>query len=121
VLPILSHFGIEVIDADEMTIEEQMTAFHQASIVVGLHGAGLTNIVYRRGGPLRVLEIFPPHQQPVHYYMLSKMYGFDYQHLIGVRADGSADSSYAVNLDELRAKLAQLMHADSNPVGSASA
>jgi capsular polysaccharide biosynthesis protein len=121
VLPILDQFGLEVIDADEMTIEQQMTTFQQADLVVGLHGAGLTNILYRRGGPLRVLEIFPPHQQPIWYYMLAKMYGYAYDFLVGTQSDGVANTRvYAVNLDELRAKLTTLMRTVGDPSGTVS-
>lgn len=50
--------GFTVLYAEDLRFVEQVRWFHRAEIVVGLHGAGLSNLVWARP-PCRVLEIFP--------------------------------------------------------------
>lgn len=81
--PILEKYHFEVIDTGEMTFDEQITVFSQARYVIGIHGAGLTNIIYRRGERLSLLEIFQPDETPLHYYAISKIYSFNYDYIVG--------------------------------------
>lgn len=50
--------GYEIVTPGKLSYEKQVNLFSQASVVVGAHGAGLTNIVFCRPGAL-VIEIFP--------------------------------------------------------------
>jgi capsular polysaccharide biosynthesis protein len=54
----LSKQGFEIIYSENLSFAEQVYLFSQAQIVVALHGAGLSNIVWAPKG-LQVLEIFP--------------------------------------------------------------
>lgn len=54
----LRKLGFDVLVAGEMTVAEQIRAFSEARIVVGAHGAGLTNLVFAPPGAL-VFEITP--------------------------------------------------------------
>lgn len=83
IVPILRQFDFEIIDPAVLTIGQQIAVFSQARTIVGLHGAGLTNIVYRGNGPLRMLEIFPPYRVPLCFYAIAKKYGFEYDYIIG--------------------------------------
>lgn len=49
--------GFERYDMGKMSIEEQITLFAQAEMVVGEHGAGLTNILFCKEGT-KVIELF---------------------------------------------------------------
>jgi len=42
----LSHYGITTVYPEELTIEMQMKIFRSCSLLIGLHGGGLTNIIY---------------------------------------------------------------------------
>ena len=77
--PVLRSYDFEVIDAANMTFDEQRELFSQTGFLIAIHGAGLVNFVFRRSGPLKVLEIFPPSETPLMFYELSRIYGFDYQ------------------------------------------
>ena len=93
--------GLEVLDADHLPIEEQIELFSQTSIIVGIHGAGLTNMIYSSNG--KVLEIFPPPDLgylPYHYILLASMKGFQYRGMIGER--GKVVYSGGFYLDPLR-------------------
>lgn len=50
--------GFDIITPGQLSYEEQVEVFSQADVVVGAHGAGLTNIVFCEPGAL-VVEIFP--------------------------------------------------------------
>lgn|SRR5271165_1159640 len=75
--------GLTVLNTATMTLDQQITTFSRAEIVVGPHGAGLTNILFRRSGKLRLLEIFPKDLIAPHYFWLAKLYGHDYASMLG--------------------------------------
>lgn len=94
--PILRRYGFEEIDTGQMSLDEQMQAFADARYVVGLHGAGLTNLLFRRGQPLALLEVFPPEIFPPfkaapHYFWLCAQYGYAYDALRGEPAGSLHD------------------------------
>jgi hypothetical protein len=57
VAEVLEKYGFREVVLDDLAVQEQIRLFHGARYVVGTHGAGLTNIIYRRGAPLGVLEL----------------------------------------------------------------
>ncbi len=54
--PILESFGIQIIYAEELTFEEQIRLFSKVSILIGVHGAGLTNMLFMAPNT-KVLEL----------------------------------------------------------------
>jgi hypothetical protein len=77
--------GYEIIDTDALSPQQQIEVFSSVSHLIGIHGAGLTNMVFCPPG-CRVLELFPPPDAgylPYHYIMLARIRGFKYQALIG--------------------------------------
>lgn len=79
--------GYTIIDSEELSVVEQFEIFSRATHVIGIHGAGLTNCIFRRGQHLRITEIFPSDGIPPHYYWLAHEYGFDYDVLVGGDSD----------------------------------
>jgi hypothetical protein len=85
--------GFEVVDTDGWTLAEQIELFRDTDVVVGVHGAGLTNVAFRRGGSLSLLELIPPGPFPLSfnaardgesdYESLCRYFGFTYSSLIG--------------------------------------
>ena len=55
----LSERGFESVDCGKMSVQEQANIFGSAEVVVGAHGAALTNLVFCRPGTL-VVELFSP-------------------------------------------------------------
>ena len=55
----LSERGFESVDCGKMSVKEQANIFGSAEVVVGAHGAALTNLVFCRPGTL-VVELFSP-------------------------------------------------------------
>jgi hypothetical protein len=75
--PVLARHGFEIFTVSAHSLPEQIAAFAAAHLVVGVHGAGMTNIVFGRPG-LRVLEILPPLvASPAYWYLCAGM-GADY-------------------------------------------
>ena len=58
VVEALTRQGFEVIDPGTMTVAEEAALFAGAEVVVGVHGAGLTNMVFCRPGTA-VVELTP--------------------------------------------------------------
>ena len=67
---ICQEMSFEVLDFDELTLSEQIQALGQARYVVGVHGAGLANMLFRGGHPLGLLGIYPPATYFPFYYIL---------------------------------------------------
>lgn len=80
VMAVLSEFGFESYVLEDLTVLEQAKLFANAEIVVGPHGAGLTNLMYSRD--TAVIELFGP-QKKTTYYRLSKSLGFEYRSITG--------------------------------------
>ena len=88
VAAICEEFGFDIVTTERMTVGEQMARFGEAAYLIGIHGAGLANMTFRRGAPLKVLEIFPPSEllswgtTPPHYCYLAQAFGFEYDAII---------------------------------------
>jgi capsular polysaccharide biosynthesis protein len=88
-----------------------MELFSTAGYVAGIHGAGLANIIFRKNAPLRVLEIFDPAYfnyfgyLPGTYFLISRMYDFDYRAMVGQSSEKSTRDSRSFLVDP--AKLAK--------------
>jgi hypothetical protein len=54
----LRPLGVKKVLASSISLPDQVNLFSQASMIIGIHGAGLSNIVFSRPGT-PVIEIFP--------------------------------------------------------------
>ena len=111
---ICAEFGFEMIDTDQLDLDAQMHCFASARYIVGIHGAGLINCIFRRGAPLSLLELFPADNIPPHYYWICQNYGFAYDALVGTSTN--ADESFVIDEGRLRAKLTQMVRANALPM-----
>ena len=83
VLEALSPYGFETIDPGALSVAEQVRRFAEAEIVVGAHGAALTNLVFCPAGAA-VVELFPPDYVNVCYWALAWAVGnLRYRYLVG--------------------------------------
>jgi capsular polysaccharide biosynthesis protein len=105
----LEGHGFRSLDPGTLSVREQIDTFAAAEIIVGSHGAGLTNLTFASPGT-RVIELFPAGHLLLDYWWLSAVVpGLDYRYLSaparlrGVRNRGSAIvADIDVNLDDLR-------------------
>jgi capsular polysaccharide biosynthesis protein len=80
---IAQELGFEIVDTSQLSLGDQMALFAATRHVVGIHGAGLTNMLFRHGRTMSVLELFPKNKVPAHYWQLAKGLGYNYTFLIG--------------------------------------
>jgi capsular polysaccharide biosynthesis protein len=83
VLAALVPLGFECVDPGTHSVAEQIRLFSEAELVVGAHGAGLTNLAFCTEGA-GVVELFPPDYVNVCYWALCNAAGgLRYRYLVG--------------------------------------
>lgn len=81
--PALAERGFARIDPGALSVREQIDHFAAAEVVVGIHGAALTNLVFCPAG-VRVLELFAPgYVKHCYWSILDSIPGSDYRYLVG--------------------------------------
>jgi capsular polysaccharide biosynthesis protein len=91
-----------------MPLAETMALWAQADVVLGPHGAGLTNMAFMRAGGL-VLELLPVNQTGAHYHRIAAAAGLQHHYYLldGERGSRRADGNLDVALRPLAHWLAQ--------------
>ncbi|NEQ73264.1 MAG: DUF563 domain-containing protein [Okeania sp. SIO2C9] len=82
VISFLDKFDFESITLESMSVAEQATLLASVKVVVALHGAGLTNLVFCSSGT-KVIEFFAPEYIVKYYWILSNVCGLEYYYLLG--------------------------------------
>jgi hypothetical protein len=108
--PILKQFNFSLIDTSQMSFEDQIILFNNCRYLIGIHGAGLVNMIFRAGKPMSVLEVAQPISYiPFHYIMLSKMYGYDYDLLTGSKGRLSGEGGFRLDPEKLAIKISTML------------
>lgn len=109
---LLQEFDVEKIDPQELDLREQIDAFSKASILISAHGAGLTNLLFRRYSPTTVIELFNPNLQSLHYALIASTFGHGYFALQNLNAEGrNSVASSEVDIEALRSILKRIVDA----------
>ena len=74
VLAKMTQLGFKAVDPGMLSFEDQVRVFSNARAVVGVHGAGMTNILWCRPGTT-VLELYPEKLDDIGYRFLSNLMG----------------------------------------------
>lgn len=99
VLAALEPYGFTSIDPGSMSVADQVRCFAEAELVVGAHGAGLTNLTFCPPGAA-VVELFPPDYVNVCYRNLaSTVSGLRYRYLVGDGLPGRVRTMHGVASD----------------------
>jgi hypothetical protein len=83
----LRDIGFEIVQMSELNFLEQVKLCAEARIVVGPHGAGLSNTVFCRNA--KILEIFSP-SYDANFWWLANQVGNEYYYLLGEDAPGNS-------------------------------
>jgi len=76
---VLDDHGIVSVEPETLSVQEQIQLFSGVELIVGVFGAGLTNMIFAEDASL--LEIKPPNTQHTVYYVLANESELDY-HLL---------------------------------------
>ena len=109
--------GFTVIEPGRMNFEEQVRAFARARVIVGTHGAGLTNVIWAPPGAL-LLELMPEQLDDTGYRFLSALAGHRHHYLICRQFEhphGTAFADIEVDVALLRAALDAMLSRGAAP------
>jgi capsular polysaccharide biosynthesis protein len=81
--PILLKLNFTILYLEDITVAEQIEFFSKAKIIVGIHGAGLTNSIFSYKNNPKILEITASDFMPTHYYWLAQSFTFSYNLFLG--------------------------------------
>ncbi len=101
----LDQRGIAPFVATDANHAEQIARFRAAQIVIAVHGAGLTNLVFCAPGT-RVIEIFPQNFVKSPYWRLANRLGLRYRPVIG--GPGDYDQRFTVDVAAVQAALDEI-------------
>jgi hypothetical protein len=105
---VLDSHGFETVYAEDLSYEDQVSLFRTVKYFVGIHGAGLTNLLHARIPELRVLEVFPANVVHASFYRFLRILDVGYYDaLAGSEAD--IHWSFTVNEDEFKEKVDRMM------------
>ncbi len=91
ILAWLERLGFRSITPGNMSVVEQARAFGDAGVIIGVHGAALTNLVFASAGA-KVIELHTPSRRGMHYWELSSARQLDYYYVIGQDGSDPVDS-----------------------------
>ena len=114
---LLERFGFRSHALEELPLAAQIELFFDAEAVVGVHGAGLTNLLF--ADRAAVVELHPCRTVFPHYYFLCRAMGHRYRFLCSDEATRHSDLS--VDTGALEACLLELFEPPRASVRSASA
>ncbi len=85
-----ANYDLTIVEPERLSVVEQMQVFAEAEVVVGVHGAGLTNLMFCQGKP-KVMEVRSPNFYNVSYREISRILGFEFHGLeaVGIQPEGA--------------------------------
>lgn len=109
---LLNRYEFEVVEDEYRSVDEQIRLFQEASIVVGIHGAGLANFLWCSPGT-KVIELFHGGYKRPTFYYLSQLLGLEYSYVV----DESVSSQHiaykfqnlTIDVDILRKELERML------------
>ena len=98
----LERRGYESIDPGKLSWEEQYHRFRAATHIVGVHGAALTNILFRAPDQLALLELTPPDHRVDVFQTMAHELGYRFHRLEGAdRSPGGTRPSFVIDIDRV--------------------
>lgn len=76
---VLDRHGIATVDPSTMTVDEQISCFRDADLVVGVTGSGLVNTIFSRSA--HVIELMAGSELLPHFYYLAAAKGLPYDYV----------------------------------------
>lgn len=106
ILEVLNEYEIDRLFAEDLSFTQQVKLFSNAELIVGPHGAGLTNIMWANDA--KVIEIHNDYIRD-HYCVLSNNLGHEYHPIQGQSTDADdINSDFRINPSKLRKCLSDM-------------
>jgi capsular polysaccharide biosynthesis protein len=113
-LPLIESFGFSVVRSEQLSFPQQVRTFSKAKIVLGAHGAGMTNLLFSPP-PVLLLELqdakFAPRRW---YWKMPTILGHHYSTMtgpvVGSRSEG--DTDFTIHPDSLKQFLENSLSSD---------
>ncbi|NDY96315.1 glycosyltransferase family 61 protein [Wenzhouxiangella limi] len=99
VMHYLEQAGFTCIIPGNFSIEQQIKLFNRASVIVGPHGAGLTNLLFCKSGT-RVIELFQEDFINPAFYKISREVGAHYLGLVNPAQNTSAQPCETIDVSD---------------------
>ncbi len=102
VFALFKEHGFVAYVLEDLSVLEQVALFYNAEIIVGEHGAGLTNIIFAQPGT-KILEIFQARDRAMYWY-LSQALDLDYSFIKTIEFDDKKNGNVhsKVPLDKIK-------------------
>ena len=101
VIEVLEQKGFKIINPDELTVFDQIKLMEKAKVVISVHGAALTNLLFVNKNT-SVIEIFSSdYFRTDCFYTISAMQNLNYYYLIGEKNKISSWGDVTINIDLL--------------------
>ena len=101
---IVVDLGFTVIDTDDMSFLEQIQTFSNAKWVIGIHGAGLANLIFRYPRELNLFEILSEDYIAGGYFLMASSFGWNYDGIIG---DSQKNDSFLLDPLEFKNRVSK--------------
>jgi len=98
---LLRGYGFEIVDCSVLTVEEQAGVFAESEIVVGVHGAAFSNLVFCNPGAT-VLEVFGTQENQKGYWVMSHRMKLQYYYLMAQSVESGGQGNMANIVIELK-------------------
>jgi capsular polysaccharide biosynthesis protein len=88
-IPVLLSHGFDILNGEDYNLKEQARIFSGAEVLLGIHGAGLANCIFMKGGS-KLIELRKKENGPfnVGYWHMADAFGHKYYYF-----NGKSDSS----------------------------
>lgn len=99
-LELLYGYDFHTVYPEELSIQQQITLFRNAEVIVAPHGASLANTIFCK--KVTLIEIFNQNYGTPTFYLIAKLLGFEYQHILGTNTLLSPEEKQRVGLSNLQ-------------------
>lgn len=105
---LLDKYGFQIVNPSDLSVLQQAETFRNAEHIIGIHGAGMTNLIFCESGKTKVLEIIPSILLHTHYYWLCLTMDIHYDVIVG-KAKGGVYDDFEIDPNLLEKKIVQLL------------
>lgn len=107
---LVARYDFQSIDTSDMTVVEQMDLFARTRFLIGIHGAGLINLIFRQGCPLDMIELHSDTYLTDDFSCLAQIYGHGWDDIGGMVEPGNPqNANFHVPLKPLEEKITQML------------